>query len=128
MSYFCFFFFFGIIANLGMPGTSSFIGEFLLLLSLGFKSIFLLIIMSLSLFLTTIYCIWLFNRISFGFMKTTKYIKKYKDIIRFEIIILIIFTNLILFFGIYPNCILNLFNDFIYLNIYKEYLFINKIL
>jgi len=57
MPFFSFFFFFGIIANLGMPGTSSFVGEFLLLLSLSFKSIFLLFIMSLSLFLTTIYCI-----------------------------------------------------------------------
>jgi len=57
MPYFSLFFFISIIANLGMPGTSSFVGEFLLLLSLSFKSIFLLFIMSLSLFLTTIYCI-----------------------------------------------------------------------
>jgi NADH:ubiquinone oxidoreductase subunit 4 (subunit M) len=57
MPFFSFFFFFSIIANLGMPGTSSFIGEFLLLLSLSFKSIFLLFVMSLTLFLTTIYCI-----------------------------------------------------------------------
>jgi NADH-quinone oxidoreductase subunit M len=57
MPHFSVFFFFGLLANLGMPGTSSFIGEFLLLLSLSFKSTFLLFIMSFSLFLTTIYCI-----------------------------------------------------------------------
>lgn len=125
MPYFSFFFFFGIIANLGMPGTSSFVGEFLLLLSLSFKSIFLLFIMSLSLFLTTIYCIWLFNRICFGYMRN-KYILVYKDLIRFESIVLIIFVILILFFGIYPNCILNLFHDLIYFNIYKHALFITK--
>jgi len=111
-----------------LPGTSSFIGEFLLLLSLGFKSFFLLCIMSLSLFLTTIYCIWLFNRICFGYMTSIKYIKKYKDLIRFEEIVLIIFTCLILFFGLYPNCILNLFSDFIYFNVYEKYLFTYKIL
>lgn len=127
MPYFSFFFFFGIIANLGMPGTSSFVGEFLLLLSLSFKSIFLLFIMSLSLFLTTIYCIWLFNRICFGYMRN-KYILVYKDLIRFESIVLIIFVVLILFFGIYPNCILNLFHDLIYFNIYKHTLFITKAL
>jgi len=126
--FFSFFFFFSIIANLGMPGTSSFVGEFLLLLSLGFKSWFLLGIMSISLFLTTIYCIWLLNRVCFGYMKITKYIRKYKDLIRFEEIILIIFTSLILFFGLYPNCILNMFEDFIYINIYQEYLFIYRIL
>jgi len=125
MPFFSFFFFFSIIANLGMPGTSSFIGEFLLLLSLSFKSIFLLFIMSLTLFLTTIYCIWLFNRICFGYM-SKKYIIIYKDLIRFESIILIIFTILILFFGLYPNCILNLFHDFIYFNMYKQILYIPK--
>ena len=123
MPYFSFFLFIGIIANLGMPGTSSFVGEFLLLLSLSFKSIFLLFIMSLSLFLTTIYCIWLFNRICFGYMRN-KYIIVYKDLIRFESIILIIFTVLILFFGIYPNCILNLFHDVVYSNMYKQILYI----
>jgi NADH-quinone oxidoreductase subunit M len=123
MPYFSLFFFFSIIANLGMPGTSSFVGEFLLLLSLSFKSIFLLFIMSSTLFLTTIYCIWLFNRICFGYMRN-KYIIVYKDLIRFESIILIIFTILILFFGIYPNCILNLFHDFVYFNMYKQILYI----
>jgi NADH-quinone oxidoreductase subunit M len=127
MPFFSFFFLFSIIANLGMPGTSSFVGEFLLLLSLSFKSTFLLFIMSLSLFLTTIYCIWLFNRISFGYMHT-KYIVVYKDLIRFESIVLIIFTLLIIFFGLYPNCILNLFHDFVYFNMYKHILFIPKVL
>lgn len=127
MPFFSFFFLFSIIANLGMPGTSSFVGEFLLLLSLSFKSTFLLFIMSLSLFLTTIYCIWLFNRISFGYMHN-KYIIVYKDLIRFESIVLIIFTILILFFGLYPNCILNLFHDIVYFNMYKHILFIPKIL
>jgi NADH-quinone oxidoreductase subunit M len=79
--------------------------------------------MSLSLFLTTIYCIWLFNRICFGYMRN-KYIIVYKDLIRFESIVLIIFTVLILFFGIYPNCILNLFHDIVYSNMYKQILYI----
>jgi NADH-quinone oxidoreductase subunit M len=127
MPFFSFFFFFSIIANLGMPGTSSFIGEFLLLLSLSFKSIFLLFIMSWTLFLTTIYCIWLFNRICFGYM-SKKYIIIYKDLIKFESIILIILTLLILFFGLYPNGILNLFHDFIYFNMHKEILYIQKTL
>lgn len=126
MPYFSFFFLFAIIANLGMPGTSSFVGEFLLLLSLSFKSTFLLFVMSLSLFLTTIYCIWLFNRISFGYMHN-KYILLYKDLIRFESIVLIIFTLLIIFFGLYPNSILNLFHDFVYFNMHKYILFIPKI-
>jgi NADH-quinone oxidoreductase subunit M len=57
MPLFSFFFFIAIAANMGIPGTSSFVGEFLLLLSLSYKSIFLLIIISFSLFLATVYCI-----------------------------------------------------------------------
>ena len=53
-----------------------------------------------------------------------KYIIVYKDLIRFESIVLIIFTVLILFFGIYPNCILNLFHDIVYSNMYKQILYI----
>jgi NADH-quinone oxidoreductase subunit M len=94
-----------------------------LLLSLSFKSIFLLVIMSLSLFLTTIYCIWLFNRMCFGITQKN-IIMKYRDLIKFEIIVLSIFTILIIYFGIYPNSILNLYHDIIYYNINKYVLFI----
>ena len=110
-------------ANMGIPGMSSFVGEFLLLLSLSYKSIVLLIIISLSLFLATVYCIWLYNRMCFGLMKNI-YVKKYKDLTRIEFLILLIFTLLIIFFGVYPNCILNLFHDIVYYNIYKYVLFI----
>ena len=112
-------FFFALIANMGIPGMSSFIGEFLLLLSLSFKSYFLLFILSLSLFLTTIYCIWLYNRLSFGFMNFW-FITKYKDLTNLEYFIAIIFIICILIFGIYPNCIfditqdLDLFNNIAY--------------
>jgi NADH-quinone oxidoreductase subunit M len=108
---------------MGIPGMSSFVGEFLLLLSLSYKSIFLLLIISSSLLLTTIYCIWLYNRMSFGIIKEF-YIKKYKDLTRLEFLILSIFSSLIIFFGLYPNCILNLFYDIAYFNIYKYVLFI----
>ena len=50
-----------------------------------------------------------------------KYIIVYKDLTRFESIILVIFTILILFFGLYPDCILNLFHDFIYNNFFSDY-------
>jgi NADH:ubiquinone oxidoreductase subunit 4 (subunit M) len=55
------------------------------------------------------------------------YIRKYKDLTRIEFLILLIFTLLIIFFGIYPNCILNLFHDIIYYNTYKYVLFVSNI-
>ena len=57
MPLFSIFFFLSILSNMGIPGSSGFIGEFLLLLSVSLKSIFLLFVISFSLCLTTIYCI-----------------------------------------------------------------------
>jgi NADH-quinone oxidoreductase subunit M len=82
----------------------------------------LLIIISFSLFLATVYNIWLYNRMCFGVMKKI-YIKKYKDLTRLEFLILTIFTILIIFFGLYPNCILNLFHDMVYYNTNVNVLF-----
>lgn len=126
MPIFSFFFFIAIAANMGIPGLSSFVGEFLLLLSIGYKSIFLLIILSLSLLLATIYCIWLYNRIVFGVMKFP-FIRKFKDVTKMEFWILLILTILIIFFGIYPNCILNLLHDICFFNVFKYSFFINNI-
>ena len=123
MPQFSFVFFFAMVANMGIPGMSSFIGEFLLLLSFSYKSYILMIILSLSLFLTTIYCIWLYNRVSFGFMKN-KFITKYKDLTRMEFYISLIFIVSIVIFGIYPNCILDVTKsiEFYYdLNIYDMF-------
>ena len=122
MPLFSFFFFMAIVANMGIPGTSSFVGEFLLLLGISYKSVLLLIIISFSLFLATVYNIWLYNRMCFGVMKKI-YIKKYKDLTRLEFLILTIFTILIIFFGLYPNCILNLFHDMVYYNTNVNVLF-----
>lgn len=63
----------------------------------------------------------------FGMLKRI-YIQKYKDLTLLEFLILIIFTLLIIFFGIYPNCILNLFHDIGYYNINAQLLYINEIL
>jgi len=120
MPQFSFIFFFAMVANMGIPGMSSFVGEFLLLLSFSYKSYWLMIILSLSLFLTTVYCIWLYNRISFGFMKH-KFITKYKDLTRLELYISIIFIFNIILFGIYPNCIFDITKniDSININLYN---------
>ena len=111
MPLFSLIFFFAMIGNMGIPGMSSFIGEFLLLLSLSYKSYLLMFILSLSLFLTTIYCIWLYNRLSFGFIKI-KFIRKFKDLTRLEFLIGIIFTLSMIIFGLYPRVILNITSDY----------------
>lgn len=63
-------FLFFTLANMSFPGTSSFIGEFLILTS-SFKTNHVVTFLgSLGIIIGGAYSLWLFNRISFGNLKT----------------------------------------------------------
>jgi NADH:ubiquinone oxidoreductase subunit 4 (subunit M) len=106
MPIFCFCFFIATLANVGFPGTSSFIGEFLIMLSFfGFNKI-AFIFNSLSFFVTAVYGFWLYNRISFG-PALLEY--RFSDLTKREFFIMFPFLFVIFLFGIFPNVCLNLF-------------------
>lgn len=92
--------------NIGFPGTSSFIGELLVLLGAFQSNIFLTFTTSLSIILSACYSIWLLNRISFGLL-TIKYIKTFQDISRREFSMLGSLILIILWIGLMPNYFLN---------------------
>ena len=100
------FFLFFTFANLGFPGTSSFIGEVLVLLSSFQINKTLTLFASLGMIFGAAYSIWLFNRIIFGSLKLG-YFYSFQDISRREFWILIPLVILILWMGIYPNSFLN---------------------
>nr|WCH57983.1 NADH dehydrogenase subunit 4 [Calliblepharis sp.] len=106
MPIFGIFFLFFTFANIGFPGTSSFIGEILVLLGSFQVNTVLTFFASLGMVLGAAYSIWLFNRIGFGSLKLN-YIITYQDISRREFFILIPLTILILWMGIYPNSFLS---------------------
>ena len=90
------------MANIALPGTSSFVGEFTLLLGIFKNSIFTCIISATSVVLSGAYSLWLYNRIIFGNLKIS-YTVKYKDLVKREFIVLLPLFVLVLFIGIYPN-------------------------
>nr|YP_010338854.1 NADH dehydrogenase subunit 4 [Neorhodella cyanea]UNJ18804.1 NADH dehydrogenase subunit 4 [Neorhodella cyanea] len=98
---------FFIFSNMGFPGTSSFISEFLILNSLFLLQTNLSIFAGLSTILSATYSIWLFNRLCFGFLKNY-YVFKFQDISRREFWTLVPFVFLTIFFGFNSNLILNL--------------------
>nr|YP_010027352.1 NADH dehydrogenase subunit 4 [Sarcopeltis skottsbergii]QOS04473.1 NADH dehydrogenase subunit 4 [Sarcopeltis skottsbergii] len=106
MPIFGIFFLFFTFANLGFPGTSSFIGEVLVLLSSFQINKTLTLFASLGMIFGAAYSIWLFNRIIFGSLKL-EYFSSFQDISRREFWILIPLAILILWMGIYPNSFLN---------------------
>ena len=97
------------LASLGLPGTSGFIGEFLILLAAFEKNYLVAVIASLGVVLGAAYILWLYRRVVFGEIKN-KELKKMTDINKIEILILLLLALPILYFGFYPEPILNTVN------------------
>lgn len=92
-------------ANIGFPGTSSFIGEFLILIGAIQINIILTLIMAIGVILSASYSIWLTNRLNFGLLRL-QYFKNFQDLSRREFWLLLPISFLIIIFGLYPNLIL----------------------
>nr|YP_009114056.1 NADH dehydrogenase subunit 4 [Ahnfeltia plicata]AHB62119.1 NADH dehydrogenase subunit 4 [Ahnfeltia plicata]UAT98006.1 NADH dehydrogenase subunit 4 [Ahnfeltia plicata] len=106
MPMFTVFFLFFTFANMGFPGTSSFIGEILVLIGAFQVNTLLTFFTAISMILGAAYSIWLFNRVSFGLLKL-QYYSSFQDISRREFWILFPLVALTLWMGIYPNAFLN---------------------
>ena len=90
------------LAALGLPGTSGFVGEFLVLVG-TFKVNFLVAILaSTGVILAAAYMLWLYKRVVFGKLENIQ-LKNIKDINISEGSILIALCVTILFFGFYPD-------------------------
>ena len=94
------------LASLGLPGTSGFIGEFLILMG-AFKDNFLVAVMaSLGVILGAAYMLWLYKRVVFGKL-INEDLKKIVDLNRSEYFILSCLAAPILFYGFYPDPLIN---------------------
>ena len=114
------------LAALGLPGTSGFIGEFLILLG-AFKDNFLVaVIASFGVILGAAYMLWLYKRVVFGKL-VNKDLEKMVDLNGSEYFILVTLAVPILFFGFYPEPLINTIEVSVYdlINMYNLNL-INK--
>tara|TARA_Y100001936_G_C15544346_1_gene394177 strand:- start:202 stop:558 length:357 start_codon:yes stop_codon:yes gene_type:complete len=94
------------LASLGLPGTSGFIGEFLILMG-AFKDNFLVaVIASIGVILGAAYILWLYKRVVFGKLINLD-LKEMIDLNKSELFILSSLAIPILFFGFYPEPLLN---------------------
>ena len=75
------------LAALGLPGTSGFVGEFLVLVGVFQKSIIVTILASLGIILAAAYMLWLYGRVIFGKIVSSE-IKEMTDLNKTEIYIL----------------------------------------
>jgi proton-translocating NADH-quinone oxidoreductase chain M len=94
------------MANIALPGTSSFVGEFLLLCGVYQTNSLTAFIAALGVILSGAYSLWLYNRIIFGNLKIHNTII-FKDINFREFSILFPLLILVIVVGIYPSFFLN---------------------
>ena len=95
-----------VLAALGLPGTSGFVGEFLILVGTFQINIFVAVLASLGVILAAAYMLWLYKRVIFGKMASSE-IKEMADLNKTEIYIFASLVFLTLFFGIYPEPLFN---------------------
>ncbi len=95
-----------VLASLGLPGTSGFIGEFLILMG-AFKDNFLVAVLaSIGVILGAAYILWMYKRVVFGKLINSE-LNKIVDLNKSELLILSFLAAPILFFGFYPDPLIN---------------------
>ncbi len=97
------------LANIALPGTSSFVGEFLLLIGIFKINIVTCIFSAFGIILCGSYSLWMYNRIVFGNLKLD-YTSIYQDITKREFFVLMPLILFIILGGIYPSIFTASFN------------------
>ncbi len=95
-----------VLASLGLPGTSGFIGEFLILMGAFKDNILVAVLASIGVILGAAYILWMYKRVVFGKL-TNVDLKKMVDLNKSELFILSCLAIPILFFGFYPEPLIN---------------------
>ena len=94
------------LGAVGLPGTSGFVGEILVLLGAFQKNFLVAILASIGVVLGAAYMLWLYKRVIFGKLEK-KELLELKDLNLSESLILFLLAGLILILGFYPNLILD---------------------
>lgn len=108
MPVFSLIFLFFTLANIAVPLSCNFIGEFLSLLAIFEVNPFITIISCLGIILSAAYSLFLYNRVCFGSMSV--YIKHSvysRDVTRREFYVLLPLIFLTILLGVYPNLCLD---------------------
>src|SRR5665213_3428241 len=108
MPLYAFVFMFFTMANIGLPGTSGFVGEFMTLLGTFKNNTWVAFFATSGVILSACYALTLYRKVIFGALIKDS-LKHIPDMTPRELATLAPLGALALFFGIYPSPILNLF-------------------
>ena len=103
------FFMIAMLGSVGLPGTSGFIGEFLSLLGIYKVNVIATFVAALGIILGAVYMLKLYKEVMLGEI-TNKEIINFRDLYSYEIISIVSLILLIIYFGLMPSSILNVFH------------------
>lgn len=95
------FFAIAMLASCGLPGTSGFIGEFLIILGAVKYNIFIGVLAGTTLIIGVCYMLWMFQRVFFE--KSNARTATFRDLSAYETLVFLPVILLILVMGIYPQ-------------------------
>lgn len=97
------------MSNVGLPGTSGFVGEFMILLSTFKASFWVTMIAASILIVGAAYTLWMVKRVFFGQI-THDRVAKLKDVTGVNFWVFVFLSIPVLWIGLYPNPMLNMFH------------------
>ena len=90
------------LGAVGLPGTTGFVGEFLILIGAFKKSFIVAALASIGVILSAAYMLWLYRRVIFGKIVNEK-LHDIIDLSKVEILILWLLAFPVIFYGFYPE-------------------------
>ena len=107
LPWFALFAVFFLMANSGLPGTSGFVGEFMVILSAFQANFWFAFLAALILILGAAYNLWLAKRVIFGAV-VNQQVQNLQDINSREALVLGVLAAAVLFFGLWPQPIIEM--------------------
>jgi len=98
------------MANAGLPGTSGFVGEFLVILAAFKANPWYAFLAASTLIIGAAYTLWMVKRVFFGKVANDK-VKGLTDINTREFFFLSVLAVMVLFFGLYPAPLLEVMDE-----------------
>jgi NADH-quinone oxidoreductase subunit M len=90
------------LSSLGLPGTNSFVGEFMVLAGTFLWSKLATALASLGIILAAAYMLWMVQRVAFG-IPSAQMLPKLRDLDRREMATLVPLVVLVFWIGLFPN-------------------------
>jgi NADH-quinone oxidoreductase subunit M len=94
------------LSSLGLPGTNSFVGEFLVLAGTFLWSKIATAVASLGIILAAAYMLWMVQRVAFG-VPAPQFLPKLRDVNQRELLTLAPLVVLVFWIGVFPNPLLS---------------------